>query len=345
MPKVSVIIPVYNADKYLKECLDSIVNQTLKDIEIICIDDGSNDNSLSILEEYVKKDSRITILKGTKQGAGSARNIGLASAKGEYLSFLDADDFFEWNMLEEMYNNAKENESDIVICNRDKYHIQTKKFRQFKKPYAPSKIKDKTTFCSNDIPNEIFNCFLNSVWNKLFKASFVEKYSLKFQEIKRTNDLCFVHSAMACAGAISYIDKNYVHYRIGQNNNLQATNYKFPLEFTKSLIELKKNLIYYRQYNILKISFKDLCKTVINYNISTISKYPKEVFCLYLYLIFYVLPKIGIPFWKIKYKYLWKSIINIIFSVKNDEDKKHKIITFFGIKIKLKRKKNENAES
>ena len=97
MPKVSVIIPVYNVEKYLRECLDSVVNQTLKDIQIILIDDGSTDSSLGICKEYAQKDNRIKIIEQKNQGAGAARNRGMSEAKGDYLYFLDSDDFLELN--------------------------------------------------------------------------------------------------------------------------------------------------------------------------------------------------------------------------------------------------------
>ena len=121
-PKVSVIIPVYNVEEYLRECLDSVVNQTLKEIEIICVDDGSTDNSLEILKEYAKKDSRITVITQQNLHAGVARNAGLAVARGEYLSFLDSDDFFELNMLEETYEVAKTENSDLTFYQYKNYN-------------------------------------------------------------------------------------------------------------------------------------------------------------------------------------------------------------------------------
>ena len=105
-PKVSVIIPVYNVEEYLRECLDSIVKQTLREIEIICVDDGSTDNSLEILKEYAKKDNRITVITQKNLHAGVARNAGLAVAKGEYLSFLDSDDFFLFFIKNKFFNHS-----------------------------------------------------------------------------------------------------------------------------------------------------------------------------------------------------------------------------------------------
>ena len=103
--RVSVIVPVYNVEKYLKQCLDSLINQTLEDIEIICVNDGSTDSSLNILEEYQNKDNRIKIISQENKGVSAARNLGLKNAKGEYLLFIYADDWVELNALEELFNN------------------------------------------------------------------------------------------------------------------------------------------------------------------------------------------------------------------------------------------------
>ena len=119
--KVSVILPVYNASDYLHQCMDSIVGQTLKDIEIICVDDGSTDNSLDILKEYEQKDKRVKVIQQKNAGAGAARNNGLSIATGEYLSFLDSDDFFEPDMLEKAYEKAKGSNAQIVVFRSDQY--------------------------------------------------------------------------------------------------------------------------------------------------------------------------------------------------------------------------------
>ncbi|MCQ2958500.1 MAG: glycosyltransferase, partial [Candidatus Gastranaerophilales bacterium] len=116
MPEVSVIMPVYNTEKYLRECLDSIINQTLKDIEIICVDDGSKDDSGKILDEYAQKDNRIKVIHNKNQGAAPSRNQGISIAQGKYLSILDSDDIFDTNMLELLFNKAEQNDADITIC-------------------------------------------------------------------------------------------------------------------------------------------------------------------------------------------------------------------------------------
>ena len=115
IPKVSVIIPVYNVEAYLRQCLDSVVNQTLRDIEIICVDDGSTDGSRAILEEYSEKDSRFKVIKQNHSNAGACRNAAMAIAKGEYLGFVDADDFCDLTLFEKAYTKAKSDDADVVI--------------------------------------------------------------------------------------------------------------------------------------------------------------------------------------------------------------------------------------
>ena len=112
--KVSVVMPVYNVENYIEECLDSLINQTLKEIEIICVDDGSTDGTLKLLYKYEEADSRVKIIQQQNQYAGVARNNGMKHAVGEYIIFLDSDDFFEKTMLEKMYNEAKRTEADLV---------------------------------------------------------------------------------------------------------------------------------------------------------------------------------------------------------------------------------------
>ena len=116
-PKVSIIIPVYNVEKYLKKCLDSVVNQTLKDIEIIVVNDGSPDNSQKIIDEYAKKYSQIASYTKENGGLSDARNYGIKKSKGKYLAFIDSDDFIDHDMIKKMYNKAVKENLDIVVCN------------------------------------------------------------------------------------------------------------------------------------------------------------------------------------------------------------------------------------
>lgn len=113
---ISVIIPVYNVEKYLEQCLDSVINQNLQDIEIICVDDGSTDNSPSILEKFSSKDNRIKIFSKENGGQASARNLGIKKAKGKYIAFVDSDDFIKEDMFVKLYDVAENNNLDIAMC-------------------------------------------------------------------------------------------------------------------------------------------------------------------------------------------------------------------------------------
>ena len=126
LPKISIIMPVYNCENYLSECLDTLINQTLKEIELICVDDESTDSSLKILKEYQKKDPRIKVIKKKHSNAGESRNIGMEKAKGEYFLFLDSDDFFDLDLCKKTYERAKANDLDILLFGAYTYDNQTK---------------------------------------------------------------------------------------------------------------------------------------------------------------------------------------------------------------------------
>lgn len=242
MAKVSVIIPVYNASKYLEQCLDSILFQTLKDIEIICVDDGSTDNSLDILNKYKENDSRIKVLTQKNSYAGVARNVGMDIAVGEYLVFFDADDFCEKDMLQEMYNKCKQDNAQICLCSGRIYNEESKEFINasyyLNKKYLPEAVP----FSANDIAECLFSIVPPAPWNKMFKADFVRENNIRFQPIKKTNDLFFSYFALACSDAITYVNKPFVNYRTGNNNSLQGSVKILSTDFYSALIQLKREL-------------------------------------------------------------------------------------------------------
>lgn len=261
-PLVSVIIPVYNVEKYLRQCLDSIINQTLKDIEIICVDDGSTDSSLTILQEYKEKDSRIKVLQQQNQYAGVARNNGLKIAKGKYLSFLDSDDFFELNMLEEMYNKAEKDQSDIVICGWKSYH------NVFGKVNRTFKIKAKyiaaSPFSPKQFPTELFDISKPNPWTKMFRHQFFIDNGLYFEDCICCNDLTCICTAMAVAKKISVMNKEYIYYRNGQSNNITANRNKNFDSVLYALDKLEKKLKELDLYITFKQTFRS--KAISSFN-------------------------------------------------------------------------------
>ena len=212
-PKVSVIIPVYNVEKYLHECLDSIINQTLTDIEIICVDDGSTDASLSILKDYEAKDPRVKVLTTPHLFAGHARNVGLKVACGEYLSFLDADDFFELTMLEKSYYTAKTQNAQVVIFGSKTYIEDTHTFLERNWSVNRENIPVNTLFSAKDAAPDFFMNILGYAWDKLFKREFILSIPTQFQEIPVFNDAFFTYSALLMADRIYFLDEVLAYQR------------------------------------------------------------------------------------------------------------------------------------
>ena len=242
-PRVSIVIPVYNTQRYLTQCIDSILKQTEKNLEIVCVDDGSTDGSLEVLEQLAVQDSRLKVVRQNRRGAGSARNFGMNLVSGTYITFLDSDDFFEPRMLEDAANRLDETEADIVVFKTLLFNENEKCSRSASWTYVERNIPDKAVFTWHDMPSRIFNTFGNYTWNKLFRRSFVVENNLDFQEISRTNDLYFTCRALILARGITTINKDYVHYRVGTGKSLQSTNDRDPLMFFEAFKALQTYLM------------------------------------------------------------------------------------------------------
>lgn len=213
-PKVSVIIPVYNVEKYLRECLDSVVNQTLKEIEIICIDDCSTDNSLSILEEYAGSDNRVKVVKQEyNQGAYVARNKGLSIAHGEYVGFVDPDDYIKLNTYETAYNIAKNKNSDIVVFGGETFGR--------KNAFATRVLTTKEAQYENNSFNALFteNGARPYIWNKIYKRKMLLENNIKFEEERNGCDNVFCFYVFPVANKINFISDKLYYYRIGRPGN------------------------------------------------------------------------------------------------------------------------------
>lgn len=227
--KVSVIVPVYNTEEYLPTCLDSIVGQTLREIQIICVDDGSTDASLDILNSYASRDRRVLVLRQRNQFAGMARNLGMDYAVGKYLVFWDSDDFFDPTALEKMYLRSEEDLSDICVCGGSRY-------------YEDEGMEAETDafLFSHRVPQQLpFNRFTNAdqllsfttvmIWNKMYRRSFVQEHGLRFKPARNANDVYFSAAALCLADRITVVHEHLVTYRVGRADSLVATLDKNPL--------------------------------------------------------------------------------------------------------------------
>lgn len=269
MVTVSVIIPVFNAEKYISTCIESLISQSYSDFEIICVDDGSTDNSPRILQQYMSMDPRIKIIEQKNQFAGNARNTGMEVASGKYCMFLDIDDFFEKNMIELQVRQIEKDHADICICDADIYDDQTGTFRKSEWLLAKSYIPH-VPFNREEIKDHIFFIKTPAAWNMIISAAFIKKYALRFQETKNTNDLYFTYAALNLAQKITVVDMVLVHYRMGTGSNLQSGNDESPLDFCRAFLKLKKLLIKKGVFDEVKRGYISLYLTNFEYHMFTL---------------------------------------------------------------------------
>lgn len=242
MIKVSVVVPVYNQEKYIKRCIDSILAQSLQEIEVILVDDGSTDSTADILSEYEQKDERITVLHQQNQYAGVARNHGLQAAKGEYVIFWDSDDYFPEDALEALYNESRKYDADICVGDATKTDVQTGGVRE--KCYLNwNRIPEKRPFNVEDIPQYIFNFGKNCAWNKLYKKSFLDDKGLWFSKLKQTNDVYFVMKAFVLAERITVVDKVIAFYQFRNSDSLSGRASKIKENILNAFLEVKDFLV------------------------------------------------------------------------------------------------------
>lgn len=251
--KVSVIIPVYNAEKYIGQMLKSVLEQSLKEIEIICVNDGSSDNSCNIIRSFMKQDSRIMLLEQPKSNAGTARNKGLLKAKGQYIVFWDADDKFYKKTLELMYRKLQKKQADICVCKACEFTYTGK---MYEAGYLrPAMLPDKDPFNKFDICENLFSFATNVAWNKMFRRAFLKEHHLCFQEISQANDTAFVMKALYFADRITCVEKYLAYYRTGNENSLTgkaSETFLCPYEsYIYTLQELEKE----PDFQVVKKSF------------------------------------------------------------------------------------------
>ena len=340
MPKVSVIIPTFNSERYLRETLDSVVNQTLQDIEIIVVDSISKDATISIVEEYMSKDSRIKLIRRGKEWVSASRNAGLKAATGDYIMFLDSDDWYELNACEVAYNSILENDYDVVTFSYNEFI--NGKLQPDYRDIAIKKYLDE-----NVMPDQFI---FMSVWHNIFKKEFFEKNKISFnKKLITAEDVVLMYTIMLYNPKKTYIKDRLITYRKsreGSATTKQVRGIEFDLIALKEFLKIplvkaqddnfKTGIIskwcggctwYYNMFsepkdleklrkdmrNIIKQLNKNFDKKLLNSN----PRYERVV--------------------NIAYKNEL-SFLEKIFSVKNSENKSHKVITLLGLKLKIKRK-------
>lgn len=260
-PKISVIMPVYNTEKYLQESLDCLFRQTMRDFEIICVDDGSTDRSPEILSESAQKDDRLVILRQNHQYAGAARNLGIQSARGKYLIFLDSDDRFKEEMLETLYTTAEAYEAEITVFRFEKFDNETGIVLPLPLTCDTTCYKQKV-FSKEDDPDRIFSFTNTGPCNKLFLRKFIRDQKLTFPSFRSAEDLPFVMTALAEASRITTVDRVFMQYRVNNNTSLTGAQGRNPLTFYDALLELKTRLQERGLYRELERAYINLAAVI-----------------------------------------------------------------------------------
>ena len=232
--KLSIIVPVYGVEKYIDKCLNSLVKQSLKEIEIIVVNDGTKDNSQKIIDKYVKKyPDKIKSYIKENGGQGSARNYGLKKASGEYIGYVDSDDFVEKDMYKKLYNKAKENNYDIVVCGN--YNVS--------EDYQNKNIDAFINNYNTDLENIFFGKM--AVWNKIYKRDILIKNKLEFKEKVWYEDLAFTLKAIMNSNTFAFIDEPLYDYLIREGSTMNNSNVQRNLE----ILDAFNDILSYIQHN------------------------------------------------------------------------------------------------
>lgn len=255
--EVSVIMPVYNSEKYLADTLMSITKQSLKDIEIICVDDGSTDSSPQIIERFMEEDNRIRLIRQNNQYAGVARNAGMAVAKGEYLLFLDSDDLFDKEMVEKAYLAAKEKAADVLIFGGREFDEKLE-FSHSMFGYTRTDIAGNRVINAETASDELFSITNPAPWNKLFRRAFIKEKGLCFEACKRGNDIFFVYMALALADRIIVIGDELIFYRRNAKESLQNSKSEDPGYFIVPFTNIRRELFERNRFQVVDASFCDV---------------------------------------------------------------------------------------
>ena len=272
MPKVSILVPIYNVEKYLRECLESLSNQTLQDIEIICINDGSTDNSLDIIKEYINKDCRFKLIDKANSGYGISMNMGLDIATGEYIGIVESDDFANLNMFENLYKLAKKNDLDVIKSDWNLYWTngQTIKAGEIKKSKCNKII-------NVDKCKEILN-IMPAIWSAIYKREFLAENNIKFNETAGASyqDTGFAFKVMLTAKSLMLVNDAYINYRQDNPNSSvksSAKAYAVCIEFESIEKYMKeKGLLAHLEY-FYSIMFKAYCHNLLRLDKSLVEDF------------------------------------------------------------------------
>lgn len=265
-PKLSVIIPVYNAEKYLRRCLNSVLEQSFSNLEILCVNDGSTDASINILNEYAAKDSRIVIVSQKNAGQSAARNVGLSAASGEYIGFVDSDDWIDVDFYQNLYQSAYQNNSEVTQCGYRT--VSTKKTKTYN--YFPG-ISE--AFC-----DKLSALHKGFVVNKIYRRDFIQEHQLRFLEGLIFEDILFAVQAIYYAKMLNSISGGYYNYFSNPSSTVNSASYQAKRQ--RDSFTILQEMLNFGKKHLSHVEQKCLSDFVVEqmvqgYNISKKADYKK----------------------------------------------------------------------
>ena len=257
--KVSVIMPIYNASDYLRPAIETVLSQTLTEIELICVDDGSTDASLEIVKGYQLDDDRIRIVTENNACPSVARNKGFARARGKYVMFLDADDFYDFTLLEKLYKAAEADELDIAICKFDIFNSRKSKYEDNIKSDHGEIFEGGKVVSHSEYPDVILSCTTGYIWNKMFKREFLVEKEITFDpELRVFEDIHFVVSSLSLADRVGKCFERLIHHRVYSNQPRSKLFRKYYAQVPVVYAKIKEFLRSHGMYEPLSQSFLNL---------------------------------------------------------------------------------------
>ena len=284
MCDISVIVPIYNGEKYLKKCLDSILNQTLKDIEIICVNDGSTDGTAKILKKYSSKDNRIKVLSTENNGQGFARNLALNEANGEYIAFVDADDWIDSNSLKSLFLKAKHDDLDLLFFQMVNYIDSSKKYVKTElynhQCFEDNGINESTVFNLRDVHDFLFKIPVCPV-SKLYKTEFLKSNGFKFPEGMLFEDNVFFYNNFFKCSRAGFL-KKHLYYRRRHENSVTQTFDESKFDIIKVTNKMLSLFLDNNMYDLFKV---DLINHTFSMLVEWFKKSPLNLKQDFFYLI------------------------------------------------------------
>lgn len=240
-PRLSVVMPLYNAASVMRETIDSVLSQSLQGFELICVDDGSTDETPRILQEYASRDPRLRVVSQENGGAGSARNAGMALARAPYLMFLDADDLFDFRLFELLHDRLERTGADLAVCASCQFRtgeeFSTPAPWTFKTGFLPR--EDREPFAPASLGDGLFLAFLGWPWDRMYRTDFVRGTGITFPELANSEDGPFVYGTLAAASKVATVRRVLIRHRVDRADSVSNARLSRPEEFYRAICLLK----------------------------------------------------------------------------------------------------------